>query len=94
MPFSSLVKTVPLPDKRAIPDELQHIGDHIKKARLERRILIKDVITELDIDRETLRGWELGLWEPFVRHYPKIVKFLKYNPFNIETDTLGGRIKK
>jgi DNA-binding transcriptional regulator YiaG len=85
---------VPVPDKRAFPSALQHIGDHIKKTRLERKILIKDLITTLEINRETLRGWELGLWQPFVRHYPKIIHFLGYYPLSHETETLGGKIKK
>lgn len=94
VPFSTLDKTLPLPDKRLFPQELQHVGHHIKKARLERNTPIKDLLAYFEIDRETLRGWELGLWEPFVRHYPKIIQFLGYFPFTHETKTLGGRIKK
>ena len=94
MPFSALDKTVPLPDKRLFPTELQHVGNHIKKARLERKITIKDLLAEFEIDRETLRAWELGLWKPFVKHYPKIIQFLGYYPFNHEIKTLGGKIRK
>lgn len=94
VPFSVLNRTIPLPDKRPFPKQLQHVGDHVKKTRLERNIPIKDLLTYFEIDRETLRGWELGLWEPFVRHYPKIIQFLGYYPFTHEVETLGGRIKK
>lgn len=94
VPFSSLDKILPLPDKRAFPQELQHVGDHIKKARLDRNIPIKDLLTEFGIDRETLRAWELGLWEPFVKHYPTIIRFRGYYPFSQETETVGGKIKK
>lgn len=94
VPFSALNKTVSLPDKRQFPKVLRHIGDHIKKARLDNRIPIKDVLNEFQIDRETLRAWELGLWEPFVKHYPKIICFLGYYPLQYETETLGGKIKK
>ena len=82
-----------MPDKRPFPKELQSIGNHIKYTRLERRILIKDVIDELKIDRETLRGWELNLFEPHVSHYPLIIHFLGYNPCQFETDSLSGKIK-
>ncbi len=94
MPFSVLDRTIPLPDKRFFPKELQHVGDHIKKVRLERNTPIKDVLDEFKIDRETLRAWELGVWEPFVKHYPKIIRFLGYYPFIHETESLGGKIKK
>jgi len=94
VPFSTREKTVPLPDKRPFPAELQHVGNHIKKARLERKIHIKNLLAEFEIDRETLRAWEHGLWKPFVRHYPKIIQFLGYYPFYHEIETLGGKIKK
>jgi len=94
VPFSVLNNTVPLPDKRRFPKELQHVGDHIKKVRLEKNLPIKQLLSEFQIDRETLRAWELGLWEPFVKHYPQIIRFLGYYPFTHETKTLGGKIKK
>ena len=93
MPFSTLDATVPLPDKRSFPVELQTIGNHIKQARLTRNILIKDVCAMLNISRETLRAWEHNIYEPFVSHYPLIISFLGYNPCNFETDSLGGKIK-
>jgi transcriptional regulator with XRE-family HTH domain len=93
VPFSELNVNIPIPDKRPFPKELQTVGNHLKHARLSRNILIKDVCAFLTIDRETLRGWELGLFEPFVSHYPAIISFLGYNPCNIRTDSLAGQIK-
>jgi DNA-binding XRE family transcriptional regulator len=40
-----------------------------------------------------LRGWELGLFEPHVTHYPHIISFLGYTPYIIETDSWAGKIK-
>jgi transcriptional regulator with XRE-family HTH domain len=94
VPYSKLDTTVPLPDKRPFPKELQTVGNHIKQVRLYRNILIKDVIDFLKIDRETLRGWELNLFEPHVSHYPLIISFLGYNPCQFETSTLAGQIKR
>lgn len=94
VPFSRLDSTVPLPDKRPFPAELQSVGDHIKYARLSRRILIKDVVALLQISRETLRGWELGEFEPQVSHFPLIISFLGYSPFRFDTTTLAGKIKE
>jgi transcriptional regulator with XRE-family HTH domain len=93
VPFSALNVIVALPDKRPFPNELETVGNHLKQARLSRNMLIKDVIAQLEIDRETLRGWELNLFEPHVSHYPLIISFLGYNPCNFETDSLGGKIK-
>lgn len=93
MPFSKLNATVPLPDKRPIPSTLNTAGSHIKYKRLSENILIKDVIEQIKIDRETLRGWELGLFEPHVYHYPKIIEFLGYCPFTFDTNAIAGKIK-
>lgn len=93
MPFSVLTNTIPLPDKRDFPSKLQNIGNHIKKVRLERRILIKDVIAALNINRETLRGWELNLFQPHVGKYPSIIHFLGYKPYHFDPDSLAGKIK-
>jgi DNA-binding XRE family transcriptional regulator len=94
VPYSELNATVPLPDKRPFPKELYTVGNHIKHTRLSRNILIKDVIALLKIDRETLRGWELNLFEPHVSHYPLIISFLGYNPCIFETASLAGKIKE
>jgi transcriptional regulator with XRE-family HTH domain len=83
-----------LPDKRPFPNALITIGDHIKQARLDRKLLIKDVLAVLGISRWTLREWEHGNLEPFVQQYPKIIAFLGYYPFDHETKSLGGKIKK
>jgi DNA-binding transcriptional regulator YiaG len=93
VPFSELDVSVPLPDKRTFPSQLQSVGDHLRQARLVRNIQIKDVITTLGISRETLRGWEGNQFEPHVSHYPAIVQFLGYNPFLFDTSTLSGKIK-
>jgi hypothetical protein len=93
VPYSELNATINLPDKRPFPIDLKHVGDHIKYKRLAENILIKDVIEQIQIDRETLRGWELGLFEPLVHQYPQIIKFLGYFPFAFDTNTIAGKIK-
>jgi DNA-binding transcriptional regulator YiaG len=94
IPFSELTNTVALPDKRTFPETLSHIGSHIKQVRLERSLPIKEVIEQLNIDRETLRCWESGTYEPHVYHYPTILTFLGYDPLQIDTTTLAGKIKR
>jgi DNA-binding transcriptional regulator YiaG len=93
IPFSELTVSILLPDKRPFPNSLQTTGDHIKTHRLTHNIPIKEVIAKLGINRETLRGWELGLFEPFVKHYPAITAFLGYFPITIDQSSLAGKIK-
>jgi transcriptional regulator with XRE-family HTH domain len=94
IPFSELTNSVPIPDKRPFPETTQTIGDHIKSHRLKHRIPVKTIIEKLGVSRDTLRGWELNLFQPFVKHYPKIIQLLGYYPLTQELNTLGGKIKK
>ena len=48
----------------------------------------------LDVSEDTITYWENGRSSPQISYYPRIIQFLGYNPFGVETDTLGGRIKK
>jgi len=94
IPFSELNISVSIPDKKNYPETVETIGNHIKSYRLKHNIPIKTIIKELGISRDTLRGWELNLFQPFVTHYPKIIQLLGYYPFQGEANSLGGRIRK
>ena len=91
-PFSRLEASVALPDTRDFPKELKTIGDHIRQARLERNLLIKDVAALVGVSPWSLHEWEHNHLEPYARKYPRILAFLGYYPF--ESETLGGKIKK
>ena len=93
-PFSEWQNSVKIPSRIDIPTALTHIGDHIKKKRLETKTRIKDVIEALSISRQTLTGWEQKTYSPAISQYPKIIEFLGYYPFPDDTQTLGGKIKK
>jgi len=57
-------------------------------------MLNKDVLAIIGVSRSTLQDWELGNLQPFIHHIPKIIAFLGYYPFNHETESLGGKIRK
>src|SRR4051812_45583526 len=68
------------------------LGQHIKKRRLELKILQKDVAQIIGVSEDTITYWENGRATPQNRYYPKIIDFLGYNPLMVD-GTLGGRIK-
>ncbi len=70
------------------------ISDHLKKRRLQLRLLQADVAKIFDVCEDSITGWENGRSVPQIQYYPKLIEFLGYNPFPVETETLGGRIKK
>jgi DNA-binding transcriptional regulator YiaG len=80
----------PLP--KAYPSELKKVGDHIRKKRLELKLLQKEVARILGVSKDTITYWEVGRSSPRLQYMPKIVEFLGYVPFEKEPETLGEKI--
>ena len=93
MPFCELEITA-LPPHLRIIQRPSTIGEHLKKRRFQLRLLQSDVSKILDVCEDTISGWENERSEPYIHYYPTIISFLGYSPFDIDTSTLGGRIKK
>lgn len=74
-------------------DENSHVGLHIRKRRLELKLLQKDVATYIGVTEEAVMYWETGFAEPQIQYAPKVIEFLGYIPYRHETETLGGRLK-
>jgi transcriptional regulator with XRE-family HTH domain len=68
------------------------VGEHLKRARLERGIQQRDAAREIGCDPGTLLNWEKGRVVPDVRFWPKILRFLGYDP-RPEPEGFGGRIR-
>ncbi|MBI4664388.1 MAG: helix-turn-helix transcriptional regulator [Verrucomicrobia bacterium] len=63
------------------PDQPSHIGEHIKKRRLELKLKAAEVQRLFGIDKGTLADWEHGKHTPSKRMQSRIVRFLGYDPF-------------
>lgn len=48
----------------------------------------------IGVTEESITNWEVNRHEPQIEYYPKIIDFLGYFPFDIDTSTLGGKIKR
>lgn len=48
----------------------------------------------LGVCEDTMTGWENDRSFPQIMQYPKLIKFLGYNPFKIDNTSLSGRIKQ
>lgn len=48
----------------------------------------------LSVSEDCLCYWENGRNNPQISQYPAIIAFLGYYPFDHETDTFGGKIKR
>jgi DNA-binding XRE family transcriptional regulator len=66
LPFYHLRLRTPKPDDR-YPIQLQRLGDHIRKRRLDLGLLQKQVAVRLGADPKTINNWEMGKFEPTLR---------------------------
>jgi DNA-binding XRE family transcriptional regulator len=78
---------------QAYPEQLDTIGDHIRKKRLDMKLTRRQVAKQIGVNRHTITGWEKYCRVPLMRHMPKIIDFLGYIPSTITKDmSLGGKI--
>lgn len=80
--------------KRRIIVNPRTIGERILDRRLELGLLQVQVAKIIGVCTDTVTNWENDRGEPQIQVYPKIIKFLGYFPFDIDTSTLGGKIKE
>jgi transcriptional regulator with XRE-family HTH domain len=64
----------------AYPKELETLGDLIRKRRLELKLTAKELGKILDVDPDTIYGWEYHKCAPNPRRLSEIIKFLGEDP--------------
>jgi len=70
------------------------LGDKLKNRRLELHLFQKDVAKIFNVSEESIVNWENHHRELQIQFYPKLIEFLGYFPFEIDTTTVAGKIKK
>ena len=56
------------------------VGDHVRKRRLDLKLIQRDVAKLIGVDATTVFNWEAGRATPELRHMPRIIAFLGYDP--------------
>lgn len=59
---------------------LNHIGDHLRKRRMDLGLFQKQVAETLGVTSSTIWLWEKGKAYPSVKYMPRIIRFLGYCP--------------
>ena len=80
----------PLPP--AYPRQLNTLGDHVRKRRLDLGLLQREAADKLGVDAMTICNWEINRTSPQLRLIPRIITFLGYVPYDTQPETLGKRI--
>src|SRR5947209_15792213 len=92
LPFCHLTLTAPMPPPRGYPRALTTLGDHLRKARLDRGLLKEEVSRELGVSLGTVVNWEQNHTAVATRFMPRVVAFLGFDPRE-ESDGVGLRIR-
>ena len=82
------------PPEKAYPKTLVTLGDHIRKRRLDLKLLQKDVGELFGVTESTLWNWENGYSDPQLRFIPRIINFLGCDPFVPLPESIGDRLLK
>ena len=92
LPFAKYSNLVERKPKKGYPLHPISIGDHIKKRRMDLRLLQKELADLCNVSEDTIVNWENNKGEPKIMHYPNIISFLGFFPFEIDSSTIGGKI--
>ena len=80
MPFCKVTLKGPKPLPLGYPKRLKKLGDHIRKKRLDLRLLQRQVAEQVGVTETTIYNWENNRSTPALRHIPAIIRFLGYFP--------------
>ena len=93
-PFYETTLTARKPQDPAYPAQLETVGDHLRKRRLDLNLLQKVVARQIGAHITSLWAWETNTKTPALRYYPAILKFLGYDPWQGEDESFAQKIKK
>ncbi len=92
LPSSQIVLKAKKPLSSAYPKTLKTLGDHLRKRRLDMKLLQKDVAQELSVCEQSICNWEKNLAKPDIKYIPTIIKFIGYVPFDTSIVSTGEKI--
>jgi len=92
LPFCHIQLTDRKPLPPAYPRQLNTLGDHLRKRRLDLGLLQREAADKLGVDATTICNWETNRTSPQLRFIPEILTFLGYIPYDTQSGTLGKRI--
>jgi DNA-binding XRE family transcriptional regulator len=85
-----VVRVVKIPVPELPPPET--IGEHLSQHRAKTKELQREIAASLGITKESYHNWENGKSMPLPSYYPKLVKWLGYDPLPTPT-TDGEKLK-
>ena len=90
MPFCHLRLRGRKPCPKGYPAQLNTLGDHMRKRRLDLGLLQREVAEKIGVTESTIWNWEANLSTPQQRFIPRIIAFLGYEFPGIARAQLGS----
>jgi DNA-binding XRE family transcriptional regulator len=69
------------------------LGEHIRRKRVKSNLIQKEVANTIGVSEDSITYWENNRAAPQIQFYPKIIDFLGYIPFEIDSKTFEGKIQ-
>jgi transcriptional regulator with XRE-family HTH domain len=92
LPFCRISISAPKPLEPAYPRNIRSLGDHIRRRRLDLKLMQKEVADRIGVDETSILNWEKNRNRPSLTHIPKIIEFLGYWPEVVAERSFGGKI--
>jgi transcriptional regulator with XRE-family HTH domain len=80
LPFCSLTLKAKAPQSTQYPKEINSLGDHLRKRRLDLGLLQRGVAAKIGVAEATIWNWERQRNQPEIRFIAPIIQFLGYDP--------------
>jgi transcriptional regulator with XRE-family HTH domain len=93
LPFCHAILKGPRPPSPSYPQQIDRLGDHIRKRRLDLKLSQKQAAELLAVNPGTITNWEGQHSNPALLCMPAIIRFLGYNPLP-EVRTLSGKLAR
>ncbi|VTP87267.1 transcriptional repressor DicA [Sphingobacterium daejeonense] len=93
LPCSRQERHLSKPNAVFVPETPSFLGEHIRKKRIEKGLFQSDLARLFKVTPDCITYWENNRSKPQVQHYPNIIEFLGYFPFELEISTFEGKIK-
>jgi transcriptional regulator with XRE-family HTH domain len=92
--FCHVTLSADKPKDCAFPTKLNYVGDHLRKRRLDLRLLQREVAKQIGVTTCTVQYWEANRVAPAIRFRPQIDRFLGYDcRVGAATESLAQRLK-
>jgi DNA-binding XRE family transcriptional regulator len=73
--------------------KFSHSGEHMKRKRMDSKLLQKDVANILGVSEDCTINWEKNRSIAQIQFMPSIIGFLGYLPCSFDLTTLSGKLK-